>query len=398
MPAPKSSHRRVFVTRPVADIALRRLAESARVDLWDDDAPPPHHELVAHLRDCDAVLSMVSDRLDAATIAAAPRLLAISNLAVGVDNIDLGAATLAGVAVGHTPGVLTETTADLAFALMLAAARRVAEGDRFVRAGRWRMWTPRLLLGRDVWGATLGVIGWGQIGQAVARRATGFGMRVLYAAHPKNGADMGAGVAVAATPAPIMQARRRVGAGPDSAAGPTPSVGSRSVCEPAPPGKRLPSGVPSSAGEVDLARLLAEADFISINVPLTPQTRHLIGRRELAAMKRGAILVNTARGAVIDQTELTEALRSGHLGGAGLDVTAVEPIDAADPLLKLPNVVITPHIGSASHATRLRMAELAVDNILDVFAGRLPRRCANPAVKLRAPRSQVPVSRKARRK
>src|ERR1700722_9919990 len=171
MPQPKPNHHRVFVTRPVADGALRRLAETARVDLWDDDAPPPHDELIVHLRDCDAVLSMVSDRLDAATIAAAPRLVAISNLAVGVDNIDLDAATRAGVAVGHTPGVLTETTADFAFALMLATARRVAESDRLVRAGRWRMWTPRLMLGRDVWGATLGVIGWGKIGHAVARRA-----------------------------------------------------------------------------------------------------------------------------------------------------------------------------------------------------------------------------------
>ncbi|MEA2679452.1 MAG: glyoxylate reductase, partial [Candidatus Binataceae bacterium] len=201
MPAPKSSHRRVFVTRPVADAALRRLAETVRVDLWDDDAPPPHDELVRHLRECDAVLSMVSDRFDAATIAAARRLVAISNLAVGVDNIDLEAATRAGAAVGHTPGVLTETTADLAFALMLATARRVAEGDRFVRAGRWRMWTPRLMLGRDVWGATLGIIGWGKIGQAIARRATGFGMRVLYATRPQAGAGAKAGFAPPANPA-----------------------------------------------------------------------------------------------------------------------------------------------------------------------------------------------------
>src|SRR5271154_2177589 len=188
MPRSKTtSHHRVFVTRPVADVALRRLAEHARVDLWDDDAPPPHEELIIHIRDCDAVLSMVSDRLDAGTMGAASRLIAISNLAVGVDNIDLAAATHAGIAVGHTPGVLSETTADLAFGLMLATARRVAESDRFVRAGRWRMWTPRLMLGRDVWGATLGVIGWGAIGQAVARRASGFRMRVLYAAHKSTG-------------------------------------------------------------------------------------------------------------------------------------------------------------------------------------------------------------------
>jgi glyoxylate reductase len=368
----KSNHRRVFVTRPVADIALRRLAEHARVDLWDDDAPPPHEELVVHLRDCDAVLSMISDRFDAGTIAAASRLVAISNLAVGVDNIDLAAATRASIAVGHTPGVLSETTADLAFALMLAAARRVAEGDRFVRAGRWRMWTPRLMLGRDVWGATLGVIGWGAIGQAVARRAAGFGMRVLYAAH--NSASSSAASSKSTT-----TAKAKAGV--------------------------LTQGRPASARAaamggaecVELGQLLATADFISINVPLTPQTRRMIGARELAAMKRGAVLVNTARGPVVDQAALIEALRSGHLGGAGLDVTETEPIDPDDPLLKLPNVVITPHIGSASHATRHRMAELAVDNILDVFAGRLPRHCANPAVKIGTPRRK-PTGGAARRK
>jgi glyoxylate reductase len=357
MPQPKHNHYRVFVTRPVADMALRRLAETARVDLWDDDAAPPHDELIVHLRDCDAVLSMVSDRLDAPTIASAPRLVAISNLAVGVDNIDLAAATRAGVAVGHTPGVLTETTADLAFALILATARRVAESDRFVRAGRWRMWTPRLMLGRDVWGATLGVIGWGAIGQAVAQRAAGFRMRVLYASHnsPKSNA----------TAAPAKSKPRA----------PTPK----------------PSATPVMTAErVELGQLLAESDFISLNVPLGPQTRHLISGRELAAMKRGAILVNTARGAVVDQVALAESLRSGHLAGAGLDVTETEPIPADDPLLKLPNVVITPHIGSASHATRNRMAELAVDNILDVFAGRLPRHCANPAVKLATAKRNTP--------
>ena len=366
MPSPKSNHRRVFVTRPVADIALRRLAEHARVDLWDDDAPPPHEELVVHLRDCDAVLSMISDRLDARTIAGARRLVAISNLAVGVDNIDLVAATRASVAVGHTPGVLSETTADLAFALMLAAARRVAEGDRFVRAGRWRMWTPRLMLGRDVWGATLGVIGWGAIGQAVARRAAGFGMRVLYAAHNSGNSATASSKSTTTTKAKARALMQR----------------------PSAPGRET---AVSGAECVEIGQLLATADFISINVPLAPHTRGMIGARELAAMKRGAILVNTARGPVVDQAALSDALRSGHLGGAGLDVTETEPIDADDPLLKLANVVITPHIGSASHATRHRMAELAVDNILDVFAGRLPRHCANPAVKIGTPRRKAPA-------
>ena len=322
------------MTRPIAQPALRRLAQAARVELWDDDYPPAHDELLRRLARADAVLSMVSDRFDAATIAALPHLMAISNLAVGVDNVDLTAATGAGIPVGHTPGVLTETTADLAFALMMAVARRVVEGDQFVRAGRWRTWTPKLMLGRDVWGATLGIIGWGAIGQAVGRRAGGFGMRILYVTRK----------------------------GPDPAA--TNPVGAECV---------------------DLARLLRESDFISIHVPLTESTRHLIGAHELAAMKSTAIIVNTARGQVIDQAALTAALQTGRIAGAALDVTETEPIDPGDPLLKLSNVVITPHIGSASFATRLRMADLAVDNLLEVFAGRLPRRCANPEVKLRSP-------------
>jgi glyoxylate reductase len=325
----------VFVTRPIAQPALRRLARSARVELWDDDFPPNHDELLARLKHANAVLSMVSDRFDLTTIAELPHLTVISNLAVGVDNIDLEEATRAGMAVGHTPGVLTETTADLAFALMMAAARRVVEADQFVRAGKWRTWTPKLMLGRDVWGATLGIIGWGGIGRAMARRAAGFGMRILY-------------VARSAAQTPAEQA-----------------MGER----------------------VELGQLLAESDFISIHVPLTESTRHMIGATELGAMKRSAIIINTARGAVIDQAALADALLSGRIAGAALDVTETEPIDRHDPLLSLENIVITPHIGSASYATRLRMAELAVDNLLDVFAGRLPRCCANPAVKLHASQS-----------
>jgi glyoxylate reductase len=328
--------RRVFVTRPIAQPALRRLAQNARVELWDDDLPPEHDELLRAVARADAVLSMVSDRFDPGTIAALPHLLVISNLAVGVDNIDLEAASQAGIPVGHTPGVLTETTADLAFALMMAVARRVVEGDQVVRAGKWRAWTPKLMLGRDIWSATLGIIGWGAIGQAVARRAAGFGMRILYVSRSDRAID-------------------------DS---------------------RLKT-VPIAPERVELPRLLAESDFISLHVPLTEVTRHLIGARELAAMKSTAIIVNTARGAVIDHAALTAALEKGLIAGAGLDVTESEPIDPADPLLRLPCVVVTPHIGSASLATRLRMAELAVDNLLDVFEGRLPRCCANPVVKLR---------------
>ncbi|MGA7762777.1 MAG: D-glycerate dehydrogenase [Candidatus Binataceae bacterium] len=336
---------RVFVTRPIAEPAIRRLAATARVDLWDDEMPPPPGELRARARQADGVLSMVTDRFDAAMIRALPRLRVISNLAVGVDNIDLAVATRAGIAVGHTPGILTETTADLAFGLLMAAARRIAEGDRYVRGGRWRTWGPKVMLGRDIHGATLGIIGWGAIGQTMARRAAGFGMRVIYLPGPH-------------TARRARGRRSRVSARND----------------------RIDL---ATAEPMSLERLLAESDFVSLHVPLAAATRHMIGEAEFAMMKRTAILINTARGAIVDPQALVGALRAGRLAGAGLDVTDPEPISANDPLLKLPNVVITPHIGSASHATRLRMAELAVDNLIDVFEGRRPRHCANPAVRMR---------------
>jgi glyoxylate reductase len=230
--------------------------------------------------------------------------------------------------------VLTEATADLAFGLLMAVARRIAEADRHVRAGRWRTWGPMTMLGRDVHSSTLGLIGFGAIGQAIARRAAGFAMRVLYLNHP---------------------------------------------------GRRPPSNVarPAGAVGVSLTRLLAQSNYVSIHVPLTSKTRHMMGPREFALMKPGAILVNTARGAVVDQAAMLAALKSGRLGGAGLDVTDPEPIAPHDPLLRLDNVVITPHIGSASVATRAQMAAIAVDNILDAFAGRVPRFCANPQARMR---------------
>lgn len=327
---------RIFVTRAIADEALSRLAAHARIDLWHGEMPPPYAELVKRARDADGVLSMVTDRIDAALIASARRLRVISNHAVGVDNIDLAAATRAQIPVGHTPGVLTETTADLAFALMMAAARRVAEGDRHVRAGKWRTWGPKVMLGRDVFGATLGIIGWGQIGRAMARRAAGFNMRVLYTMRPGR---------------------------------------------PAKTHRQKPENVPGAI-RMSLERLLARSDFVSLHVPLTPETKHVLGAKEFAAMKAGAVLVNTARGGVIDQRALYHSLRRGHLGGAGLDVTDPEPIARDDPMLKLSNLVITPHIGSASYATRGKMAQIAVENIIAVLHGRMPHFCANPEAKM----------------
>jgi glyoxylate reductase len=329
-------HRRpkVFVTREIAQEALAELRRSAQVEVWPHPMPPPYAELRRRIREAEGALTMVTDRIDAGLIAASPRLRVVSNFAVGVDNIDLGAATRAGIAVGHTPAVLTEATADLAFALMLAAARRVALGDRQVRAGKWKTWGPRVLLGPEVFGATLGIVGWGAIGRAVARRAAGFQMRVLYV-----------------TRSPSSHAQR----------------------------EKADAGV----SRVTMNRLLAESDFVSLHIPLSAATRHLIGAREFRRMKRGAILINTARGGVVDQNALAPALKSGHLGGAGLDVTDPEPMRRDDPLLRFDNVVITPHIGSASYAARQRMAALAVENILAVFSGKKPPLCANPSVRLR---------------
>jgi glyoxylate reductase len=329
--------RKVFVTRAIDPAALARLRAAAEAEVWPGELPPPARKLRAALSHADAILSMVTDKIDAGLIANAPHLRVISNLGVGVDNIDLDATTRAGVAVGHTPGVLTDATADLAFGLLMTTARRIAEGDRQVRAGKWRTWGPMTLLGHDVHSSTLGIIGFGAIGQAMARRASGFGMRVLYLKHRS-----------------------------------APPTGEKIV----------------GALGVGLRRLLAESDYVSIHVPLTAKTRHLIGRREFSLMKPGAILINTARGPVVDQAAMLAALKSGRLAGAGLDVTDPEPIAANDPLLRLDNVVITPHIGSASIATRAQMAAIAVSNVLHVFAGRLPRFCANPRVKLRASQTQ----------
>jgi glyoxylate reductase len=279
------------------------------VEVWPGRSPPAPADLHAACREADGLLCLLTDRVDRELLAAAPRLRAVAVMAVGVDNIDLGACAERGVAVGNTPGVLTETTADLAFALLLAAARRVAEGDAAVRAGEWTAWDPAGFLGEEVHGATLGVVGMGRIGSAVARRAEGFGMRV-------------------------------VGAG-------------------------------SSNGELD--RLLAESDFVSLHVPLTDATRRLIGERELRAMKPTAIVVNTARGPVVDTGALVRALREGWIAGAALDVTDPEPLPADHPLLATRRALVTPHIGSASRRTRELMASMAVDNLLAGLRGeRMP--------------------------
>jgi glyoxylate reductase len=324
-----SARPRVLVTRRLPGPALERLAGAADVEVREE-AGAAGGDLANSASDADGLLCLLTDRVDAALIRACRRLRAISSVSVGLDHVDVAAATARRIPVGFTPGVLTETTADLAFALLLAAARRVGEAERWLRAGAWteaRRWQPDLLLGRDVHGAALGVVGLGAIGLAVARRAAGFGMRVLgWSRRPK----------------------------PEAAA----------------------LGVES----VPLPELLARADFVTLHVALTPETRHLIDAAALARMQPSAILVNTARGEVVDEAALAAALREGRLAGAGLDVFEREPLPAASPLRALENVVLLPHIGSASVATRARMAELAVDNLLAGLEGRRMPRCANPEV------------------
>jgi glyoxylate reductase len=314
----------VFVSRRIPDDGLDLIREACDLELWDDELPPPRAELLRAVAGCEGILTLLTDRVDDELLdAAGPQLRVVSDLAVGYDNVDVPACTRRRIAVGNTPGVLTETTADLAFALLMAGARRIAEGDRLVRAGGWRTWGPLAFLGTDVHGSTLGIVGFGRIGQAVARRAAGFGMTLLYAG------------------------RHRAAPGEEAAAG--------------------------GASFVPLDELLARSDFVSLHVPLGPATRHLIGAAELRRMKPTAILINTARGPVVDQAALYEALRDGVIGGAALDVTDPEPMPGDDPLLTLDNCLVVPHIASASRATRGRMAAMAAANLIAGVRGeRLP--------------------------
>ncbi|HEY6570626.1 MAG TPA: D-glycerate dehydrogenase [Candidatus Limnocylindrales bacterium] len=323
MPDTPDPRPRVFVSRAIPDEGLAPLRAVCDVDLWEEELPPTRGALLRRVAGIDGLLALLTDRVDDELLdAAGTQLRVVSNFGVGYDNIDVPACTRRGIPVGNTPGVLTETTADLAWALILAAARRVVEGDRAVRAGQWRTWGPVLLLGRDVNGATLGIVGFGRIGQAVARRAAGFGMRVLYHARNRVAEDV----------------ERETGA------------------------TWLP-----------LADLLAQSDFVSLNVSLTAETRHLIDAAALRSMKPSAILVNTARGPVVDTDALVDALRTGVIRAAALDVTDPEPLPADHPLVALDNCIVVPHIASATEATRGRMAAMAAANLLAGVRGeRLP--------------------------
>jgi glyoxylate reductase len=303
---PMGAQASVFVTRELPGDALERLEVEHEVEVWPERLPPPRAELLARAPKLEGLLSLLTDPVDAELIEAAPNLRAISNYAVGVDNVDVEAATARGIPVGNTPGVLTESTADLALALMLGIARRLVEGEAFVRAGEWVTWEPGLMLGRDLHGATVGIVGYGRIGQAVGRRLEGFGCELL---------------------------------------------------------------TTSGSGGVPLDELLARSDFVTVHTPLTPATRGLIGTEALARMKPTAYLINTARGPIVDTDALAHALHAGELAGAALDVTDPEPLPGDHPLLEAPNLLAVPHLGSATVATRERMADMAVDNLLAGLAG-----------------------------
>lgn len=321
----------VLVTRalppgPVERLEASGLAEQVR--LHREDRPMTRAELLAAARGCRALLTQLVDRVDDELLdAAGPQLELVANYAVGLDNVDLAACTARGVLVSNTPGVLTGATADLTWALLLAVTRRVVEGDRLMRAGGYPGWSPTFLLGADVSGKTLGVIGLGRIGTAVARRARAFDMRVVYA-------------------------------GP----------------------RRKPHDADVGAEHVPLERLLAVADVVSLHCPMRQDTWHLLDERRLRAMRSTAVVINTSRGPLIDEQALVRALMSGAISGAGLDVTEREP-DFEPALAMLDNVVLLPHVGSATRGVRTAMGDLAVDNVLDLLSGRAPRTCVNPAAR-----------------
>ncbi|MGD0175900.1 MAG: D-glycerate dehydrogenase [Candidatus Bathyarchaeia archaeon] len=311
---------KVYVTRLLPKPAMDRIHSFCEAEVWEGELPPPRDTLLEKVRDVKGLVSLLTDKVDAELMNRAPNLKVVSNFAVGFDNIDVAEATNRGIIVGNTPGVLTDTTADFAFTLMMAAARRVAEADRTVRAGKWKTWGPMVLLGQDIHGATLGILGLGRIGQAVARRAKGFDMKLLYYDAVRQ-----------------KQSEEELG-----------------------------------IQFVEFDRLLAESDFITIHINLTPENYHLMGAKQFDKMKKTSILVNTARGPIVDNMALYEALRDRKIAYAALDVTEPEPLPAEHPLLTLDNVIVVPHIASASVATRTKMALMAADNLIAGLKGESP--------------------------
>ena len=333
MPKPK-----VYITRDLPERGLKKIKEHFDAEVWPEYAPPPKKVIVDKVATVDALVSLLSDKIDPEVFNAAPKLKIVSQLAVGFDNIDIAEATRRGIYVTNTPEVLTDTTADFAWALLMAIARRVAEADKYVRTGKWKVsWHPAMLSGRDIYGATIGIIGAGRIGYAVAKRAKGFDMRVLFydvIPRPEMEKDFG-------------------------------------------------------AKEVDLDTLLKESDFVSVHVPLMKETHHLVNAQKLSLMKKTAYLINNSRGPVVDEKALYEALRKEQIAGAGLDVFEQEPTPVDNPLLKLDNVVVAPHISSASLETRAKMSEMVAENLVAFFEGKRPPNLVNSDVIKTKPLSRL---------
>jgi glyoxylate reductase len=319
---------RIYVTREIAERGLRMIRQHFDTEVWPEYAPPPKNVIVEKAKNVDALATLLSDKIDAEVFDSAPKLKIVSQLAVGFDNIDIPEATKRGIYITNTPEVLTDTTADFAWALLMAIARRVVEADRYVRSGQWKVgWHPNMMTGRDVYGATIGIVGAGRIGYAVAERAKGFNMKILF---------------YDVIPRPEME---KLG-----------------------------------AKKVDLDTLLKESDFVSIHVPLMKETQHLINEQKLKLMKKTAYLINNSRGPVVDEKALCRALKEEWIAGAGLDVFEQEPIPKDSPLVRLDNVVVAPHISSASLETRAKMAEMVAENLIAFFEGKKPPNLVNPDV------------------
>jgi glyoxylate reductase len=308
---------------------LKMIKEHFEAEIWPEYAPPPKETIIKKVANVDALVSLLSDKIDAEVFNAAPKLKIVSQIAVGFDNIDLKEATSRGIYVTNTPEVLTDTTADFAWALLMALARRVVEADKYVRNGQWKVaWHPEMLQGRDVYGATIGIIGAGRIGFGVAQRATGFKMKILF---------------YDVIPRPEIEKE-------------------------------------FGAKRVDLDTLLRESDFVSVHVPLMKETVHLINQERLRLMKKTAYVINNSRGPVVDEKALYDALKGGKIAGAGLDVFEQEPLRIDSPLLKLNNVILAPHISSSSYETRSRMAEMVAENLIAYFEKRTPPNLVNTEV------------------
>jgi glyoxylate reductase len=324
MPKPK-----VYVTRELPERGLKIIRKYFDTEVWTEYAPPPKKVIIDKARNVDALATLLSDKIDAEVFDGAPKLKIVTQMAVGFDNINVQEATKRGIYVTNTPEVLTDTTADFAWALLMAVARRVVDADKYVRTGQWKVgWHPSMMQGRDVYNATIGIVGAGRIGYAVAKRATGFGMKILFydvVPRPEIEKDFG-------------------------------------------------------AKKVDLDTLFRESDFISIHVPLMKETQHLVNAEKLKLMKKTAYLINNSRGPVVDEKALYAALKEGRIAGAGLDVFEQEPTPVDNPLLKLDNVVVAPHISSASYETRSKMAEMVADNLVAFFEGKKPPNLINPDV------------------